>query len=130
MAAVGLSHRVAFRVDAGGVTLGGTPPRYRAGTRVVPWGDIERVVLWQQQLPYGRTMPWVGLVRRAGAPPLGGRGAQATGRAVAGVLTPPGVSADILAASRAVNGWTLDPGQLARAVGHFAPDVLVGGQPG
>jgi hypothetical protein len=31
-----VSRRVAFRVDAAGVTLGGMPPRYRSGTRFVP----------------------------------------------------------------------------------------------
>jgi len=58
------TRRVAFRVDASGVTLGGTPPRYRSGTRVVPWADIRQVVLWEQPMPYGRSMPHVGLVRR------------------------------------------------------------------
>src|SRR6266851_10133880 len=45
------THRVAFRVDASGVTLGGMPPRYRAQTRLIPWADIEKIILWKQQLP-------------------------------------------------------------------------------
>ena len=32
----GLSGRIALRVDAAGVTMGGTPLRYRATTRFVP----------------------------------------------------------------------------------------------
>jgi hypothetical protein len=35
-------------VDASGIILGGTPPRYRSGTRFVPWADIKKIVLWQQ----------------------------------------------------------------------------------
>lgn len=120
----GLSRQVAFRVDAQGVTLGGVPPRYRSGTRVVPWPEIERIVLWRQRLPRGRSLLYVGLVRPQGAPPLTGRASRATGRAVATALTP-GISADLLAASRAVNGWQLDTGRLVTAAGHFAPGVPV-----
>lgn len=124
MLGVGLSRQVAFRVGPEGVTLGGVPPRYQSGTRVVPWTDIERVVLWRQGLPRGRSMLYVGLVRCVGAPPLAGRTARAAGRAVAATLTP-GISAETLGASRAVNGWRLDPGRLVAAVGHFAPGVPV-----
>jgi hypothetical protein len=45
------------------------------------------------------------------------------GRMVASVA--PGISADIVLASRAINGWSLDTGRLAAAVGHFAPRVQV-----
>jgi len=126
MLTAGLSRRVALRVDGRGVTLGGIPPRYRSGTRFVPWADIEQVVLWRQSLPYGRSMPYVGLRRRPGAPPLGGKKAQLAGRAVASTLTR-GISAGTLSASRAVNGWRLDPARLARAVNYFAPGISVEG---
>jgi hypothetical protein len=126
MLITGLSRRVALRVDARGVTLGGIPPRYRSGTRFVPWADIEQVVLWRQSLPYGRSMPYVGLRRRPGAPPLGGKKTQLAGRAVAATLTR-GISADTLGVSRAVNGWRLDPDRLARAVNYFAPGVRIEG---
>ena len=126
MLVTGLSRRVAFRVDGRGVTLGGIPPRYRAGTRFVPWADIEQVVLWRQPMPYGRSMAYVGLRRRPGAPPLGGRKTQLAGRAVAATLTR-GIPADTLSASRAVNGWRLAPEKLAAAVRHFGPGVLVEG---
>jgi hypothetical protein len=117
------TRRVAFRVDASGVTLGGTPPRYRSGTRMVPWADIRKVVLWEQPMPYGRSMRYVGLVRRKGAPPLAGRRGQRLGRATARALVPDHVSGDTLLASRAVNSWRLDTGRLAAAVEHFAPHV-------
>jgi hypothetical protein len=119
------TRRVAFRVDASGVTLGGTPPRYRSGTRVVPWADIKQVVLWEQPLPYGRSMRHVGLVRRKGAPPLAGRRGQRLGRATARALVPDHVSGDTLLASRAVNSWRLDADRLIAAVKHFAPGVKI-----
>jgi len=106
MLGVAASHRVAIRVDASGVTLGGVPPRYRSGTRFVPWADIEKVVLWQQKLPRGGSMRYVGLVRRAGAPPLTGRRAQFVGRVMAPAVAR-GISGDTLMASRAINGWSL-----------------------
>lgn len=116
--------RVAFRVDSAGVTLGGIPPRYRSGTRFVPWAEIERILLWKQRLPpYGVTMRYVGVARRADAPPLAGPRAQAVARVTARALTP--VSSDTLMASRAVNGWRLDEDRLAAAVRHFAPGVPI-----
>jgi len=118
------SRRVAFGVDAEGITLGGTPPRYRSGTRFVPWADIERIVLWTQRLPpYGTTMRYVGVARRPDAPPLGGPRTRAVARVTARALTP--VPGDILLASRAVNGWRLDVDRLAAAVQHFAPGVPI-----
>jgi hypothetical protein len=63
-------YRVALRVDARGVTLGGSPPHYRATTAVVPWTDIVSVMLWRQVLPTGALMPYLGLERRPGAAAL------------------------------------------------------------
>lgn len=124
MLGVAATRQVAFRVDASGVTLGGMPPRYRSGTRFCPWADIERVVLWRQRLPHGASMRYVGLVRRADAPPLAGRRAALAGRVAARALTP-GISGDTLMASRAINGWRLDEARLASAVGHFAPGAVI-----
>lgn len=123
--AVICTRRVAFRVDASGVTLGGTPLRYRSGTRMVPWHDIRKIVLWEQQLPYGNSMRYVGLERRKGAPPLAGRRSQRLSRSAARTLVPDHVSGDTLLASRAVNSWRLDTDRLAAAVAHFAPQVRV-----
>jgi hypothetical protein len=33
------TRRVALRVDASGITLGGSPGRYRSATRLIPWAD-------------------------------------------------------------------------------------------
>src|ERR1700722_11800496 len=65
--------RVALRVDARGITLGGSPGRYRSTTRLIPWADVREVVLWRQPMPYGRSMRYVAVTRRKGAPPLAGR---------------------------------------------------------
>ena len=118
------TRRVALRVDAGGVTLGGSPGRYRSTTCLIPWADIREVVLWRQPMPYGRSMRYVGVARRKGARPLAGRRGQRAGKMTARTLTP-GVSGDTLLASRAVNLWRLDAHRMAASVAHFAPGVRV-----
>lgn len=94
-----LHRRVALRVDAAGVTLGGSPLRYRVRTTVVPWPDIVAVVLWQWILPSGALVPQLGVRRRQDETPQ---------------LT-----------TRAVSGFRLDRRALARAVAEYAPHVLV-----
>jgi hypothetical protein len=118
------TRRVALRVDASGVTLGGSPGRYRSTTCLIPWADVREVVLWRQPMPYGRSVRYVGVARRKGARPLTGRRGQRAGEVTARALTP-GVSGDTLLASRAVNLWRLDTRRMAAAVAHFAPGVRV-----
>jgi hypothetical protein len=118
-----LRRRIALRVDAAGVTLGGSPLRYRATTAVVPWADIVTVVLWRQVLAAGPLMPHLGLQRRPGAAPLAVPAGR-PGPAAAGGLVPD-IPTDVLAASRAVDGWRLNRRGLARAVTGFAPGVWV-----
>lgn len=118
------TRRVAFRADASGVTLGGSPARYQSTTRLVPWADIRQIVLWRQQLPYGRSMLYVGLEHRKGTHPPGGRRGRRASQAAARALAP-NVSGDTLMASRAVNMWRLDAHRLAAAVTHFAPGIRV-----
>ncbi|MDX2702746.1 hypothetical protein PV350_07760 [Streptomyces sp. PA03-6a] len=121
IAANSLTRKVALRVDATGVLLGGTPLRHRATTVHVPWEDVTAVVLWKQPVPHGHRLPWIGVTRREGAPPLPGAGQGALARAAAGALAP--VPFDLLMASRQVNGWRLDRRRLAAALEHFAPGV-------
>jgi hypothetical protein len=118
------TRRVALRVDASGVTLGGSPGRYGATTVLIPWADIREIVLWRQPMPYGRSVRYVGVARRKGTRPLAGRRGQRAAKATARALTP-GVSGDTLLASRAVNLWHLDTQRMAAAVAHFAPGVRV-----
>jgi hypothetical protein len=117
------SRRVALRIDASGITLGGSPGRYRSTTRLIPWADIRKVVLWRQPMPYGRSMRYVAVARRNGAPPLAGRRGRRAAKATARTLAP--VSGDTLLASRAANLWRLDTDRMSAAVAHFAPGVRV-----
>jgi hypothetical protein len=117
------TRRVALRVDARGITLGGSPGRYRSTTRLIPWAEVREVVLWRQPMPYGRSMRYVAVARHSGAPPLAGRRGRRAGRVAARALTP--VSGDMLLASRAANLWRLDTDRMTAAVAHFAPGVRV-----
>ncbi|MGQ5259885.1 hypothetical protein ACTWLT_03915 [Micromonospora sp. ZYX-F-536] len=118
-----LGRRVALRVDAAGVTLGQTPPWPSSHTAVTPWSDIEAVVLWTQQAG-GTTVPYVGLQRRPGLPPLPGsarsRGLRRMNQALVAHV-PPAVLAD----SRPATFWRLHRPSLEAAVRHFAPAVEI-----
>jgi hypothetical protein len=117
------SRRVAVRVDARGVTLGGSPLRYRSTTLLVPWADITNVLLWQHLLPAGTLVPRLGLECRPAAAATQSA-ARRHGPTATGGLTPD-LPADVIAASRPVSGWRLDRRGLASAVARFAPDVRV-----
>ncbi|MFE7776604.1 hypothetical protein ACFU5O_22505 [Streptomyces sp. NPDC057445] len=122
MTYIAMSRKVALRIDETGVLLGGTPVRYRTTTAHVPWQDITAVVHWRQPRP--ADIPWVGVVRRPGAAPLTGPGQGRRARATMQILVPH-LPADVVLASRAVNGWRLDRARLAAAVAHFAPGTPV-----
>ncbi|WP_435612586.1 hypothetical protein [Streptomyces sp. bgisy159] len=122
LAYIGLSRKVAFRVDETGVLLGGNPARYRATTAHVPWSDITGVVLWRQAAG-GASVPYVGVTRREGAPPLPGDGLKAHAALRHLVPVPP----EVATASRAVVGWHLDQERLLAALARFAPDIPVHG---
>lgn len=115
--------RVALRADPAGLTLGGSRWRHRAATAFVPWADVVAVVLWHKVLPDGTLMPYVGVQRRVGAPPLAAPTGHRGGAAAGGLV--PDLPADVLTSSRAVAGWRLDRRALARAVAAFAPGVWV-----
>ncbi|MBB5480964.1 hypothetical protein [Micromonospora parathelypteridis] len=118
-----LGRRVALRVDAAGVTLGHPPPWPSSRTAVVPWSDIEAVVLWTQRAG-GTTVPYVGLLRRPGLPPLPGsarsRGVQRMNQGVVRHVPP-----SVLADSRPATFWSLHRASLDAAVRHFAPAVEI-----
>ncbi|MFC3499525.1 hypothetical protein ACFOOK_00730 [Micromonospora krabiensis] len=118
-----LSRRVALRVDAAGITLGQVPPWPSSHTAVVPWADIEAVVLWTQQVGLS-TIPYVGVQRRPGLAPLPGsarsRGLRRINQAVVPYV-PPAVLAD----SRPATFWRLHRPSLEATVRHFAPAVPV-----
>jgi len=129
MAAV-LTRRVAFRADAAGLTLGGSPFRYAATTRVFPWPDVDAVVVWRRDIRFGffggirsprLRLRYVGVQRRPGTAPPAGRVANVPALAFApGAVAPPGVT---VGTARVVSAWRLDSGRLAAAVVAFAPHV-------
>ena len=118
-----LSRRVALRVDAAGVTLGQTPPWPSAHTAVVPWSDIEAVVLWRQQAGLN-SVRYVGLRRRPGLPPLPG---SARSRGLWRMNKPlvPHVPPAVIADSRPATFWRLHRPSVEAAVRHFAPAVEI-----
>ena len=119
----GLSGRIALRVDAAGVTMGGTPLRYRATTRFVPWADIEQIVIWQRRAPRGGPLLYLGLAGRADAPRPDRLAARAAARANAWAA--PAIPGGAYLAIRAVTGWHLDLARLAAATAQFAPAVRI-----
>ncbi|MFE2972678.1 hypothetical protein ACFXKC_55990 [Streptomyces sp. NPDC059340] len=124
MAVMALSRAVVLRVDEKGVLLGGMPPGNRATTTVVPWSEIEAIVLWRQRAPFTFRSLYVGVQRHPGLPPLpglaGSRFLRTANRCLVHV-----VPADVVMASRAMTLWNLDEDRLARAVAHFAPHVAM-----
>ncbi|HLV57305.1 MAG TPA: hypothetical protein VKY81_00275 [Natronosporangium sp.] len=116
--------RVAFRVDATGVTLGTAPPRSAKHIAFVPWSDVRRIVLWR--MPVNRTtVRYIGVDRMAGAPPLPGSARNAAWRKLNAAVAPGHVPEHVVADSRPITGWRLDEKRLARAVSHFAPHVEI-----
>ncbi|MEU7971260.1 hypothetical protein AB0B48_04390 [Micromonospora sp. NPDC049089] len=118
-----LSRRVALRIDAAGITLGQTPPWPSSHTAVVPWSDIEAVVLWTQQAG-PTTVPYVGLQRRPGLPPLPGS-ARSRGLRRMNQALVPHVPPAVLADSRPATLWRLHRPSIEAAVRHFAPAVEI-----
>jgi hypothetical protein len=117
------SRKIALRVDHAGLTLGGSPLRYKVTARFIPWSDIDRVVLWQRVVLWGK-LRYIGVQRRPGAAPLSPGG---TGRAdrpafYAGSYVPP-VPGLVAGAVRGLSAWRLDDNRLAAAIRACAPAV-------
>ena len=111
------THRVAFRADRDGVTLGSQPyPLARAMT--VPWSDLERIeVSWG----FAPSALSIGLTLRRDAPRPHGIPRPRTVRAVAykvrqwWLYSTPG---DV---SHLIQGWTLDRARLQTAITTYSP---------
>ena len=114
------SRKVALRVDASGITLGGNPLRYKATTRVIPWHEVQGVFLWQRAF----RIRYLGVERPDEAPPLSPGG---TGRAdrtlsfYAGPQVPPLALA--YGAIRGMAAFSVDDARLSEAITHYAPTV-------
>jgi hypothetical protein len=117
------SRRVAVAVTAEGITLGQLPPWPASHTAQVPWADIEALVLWRQGR-WWRSVRYVGLVRRAGAPPMAGSARSATLRRLNSVASG-GLPEGLVADSRPISFWRLDKRRFTAAVEHFRPGLSV-----
>lgn len=118
------SRKVALRVDADGITLGGNPLRYKATTRVVPWHEVEGVFLWRREPGNVR---YLGVERAADAPPLtpGGTGKADQIRLYLAPDPPVPALALKVGVTRGMQAFTVDDARLSDAVAHYAPDVSV-----
>lgn len=119
-----LSRRVALAVTAEGVTFGQIPPWPASHTASVLWSDIEALVLWRQGR-WPRSVRYIGVVRRAGAPPLPGSARNPALRRLNNAVVPAGLSEDLVADSRPISFWRLDKTRLTAAVDNFRPDVRI-----
>ena len=117
---------IAFRADAGGITLGTVPdnlPALRRPAVFVPWADVEQIVLYLARSgTRGRDaeVKYIAVQRREGALDLSLRREQVRGRVV---LATPSVTARRL--TRRISGWRLDREQLAAVSAVLAPGVPI-----
>jgi hypothetical protein len=102
--AVGLSRRVALRVDHQGIVLGGSAFRYEATTRRFAWPAVSAVVLWRMNVSHGAKLSCFSVV------PVGVDPAAVESLALAQLAHP-------------ISGWKLDPERLTTALRVFAPNV-------
>lgn len=121
-----LLRRVAIRVDATGVTLCSSPMFPRSTTRLYPWADLTKVMLWDVRLGgrIARRVTYVGVQRRPGAPELTGRFIGAGARSSAELMAP-GLPPGVAITGVSAGTWKLDRDHLASAVATFGPAVLV-----
>jgi hypothetical protein len=116
------SHRIAFRADPLGITLGAEPlswPGRDSSPVFIPWSDVERIVLYSgpgSRDPGARGRQCIGIQRRPGAPRLP-RGNEPARRCPV-----PGLAAG---ATRQVVAWRLDPARLTALTAAVAPGVPV-----
>jgi hypothetical protein len=125
MVAISLRRPIAVRVDEAGITLCASSLFPKSTTRLFPWEDVIRVIIWRGPFS-GRInrLEFVGAERRPGALPLTGkfigRRSQSAAR-----LEAPGIPPEAAVTRAATNGWVLDHGRLTAAVACFAPGVRV-----
>jgi len=119
-----LGRRVALAVTADGITLGFAPGWPASRTAFSPWSDIEAVVLWRQATGYA-SIRYIGVQRRAGAPPLPGSARNRMLRRINKALVPAHLPEALVADSRPVSFWRLDKARLTTAINHLAPHVQI-----
>jgi hypothetical protein len=124
-----VTRHVAIRADHAGLTLGGEPFHYQKTTWVIPWPDVEQIVIWHQPMTIGQgriqlklgTVLTVGLELRPNAALPPSR-YLAEKRDLAQLGAP---VSHIYGTTRATGGCRLDPKRLTVAIAACAPDVPV-----
>lgn len=116
--------KVALRIDANGITLGGSSfLRYKATTRVVPWHEVQRVLLWRR-VPGVR---YPGVERPVDAPPLSPGGAGQADRPAFYRAPNPQIPSPTLkvGTTRGMQAFSVDDARLSEAIAHYAPSVSI-----
>lgn len=115
------SRKVALRIDASGITLGGNPLRYQATTRVIPWNEVQGVFLWRRR-PGVR---YLGVERPPGAPPLSSGGTGKADRTAFYLAPNPQVPSPTLkvGTTRGMQAFSVDDARLSDAIARYAPIV-------
>lgn len=115
------SRKVALRIDANGITLGGIPLRYKATTRVIPWHEVQRVFLWRR----GPGVRYLGVERPYDAPPLSPGGTGKADKPALYLAPNPQVPSPTLKAgtTRGMQAFSVDDARLSDAIVHYAPSV-------
>ncbi|MCX4989928.1 MULTISPECIES: hypothetical protein [unclassified Streptomyces] len=134
LTAMSLSRKVALRIDAEGVTLGGSPlVRYEAGIVFVPWDEIVALVRWEQnirpggwkvpgQLSLRIKAPYLGIKRRRGLAPMpDSEKPWSTVNEIAAQVTAQQAPTGIAFTSRPVNAWRLKERELVAALEQYGP---------
>jgi len=118
------SRKVALRVDANGLTLGGNPLRYKATTRAIPWHEVQRVFLWRRG-PVG--VRYLSVERPADAAPLSLGGTGKADRPALYLAPDPQVPAPTLkvGTTRGMQAFSIDDARLADVIAHYAPSVSI-----
>ncbi|MFD0591168.1 hypothetical protein ACFQZ4_00015 [Catellatospora coxensis] len=124
MLVAAFSWKSALRVDATGISLGGSPPCRAATAAHVSWAEVQAVVVAPQP---AQNLPCIGVLRPPGVARLPGAPTGSAGKAAGRVrVRRPGAPGPrLLAAGRAVSGWRFDLDRLTTAVRHHAPGVAV-----
>jgi hypothetical protein len=117
---------VALRVDERGVGLGRPPfaPTRAPRLALVPWSDIESIVVFRQQVPKAGRMRYLGLRLHPGVAPPAGTPKRGSVRYWLN-RSWGDVRGETASVSRTVQFWELDTTLLRGAVGGFAPQVPV-----
>jgi len=120
---VPVSRKVALRVDASGLTLGGNPLRYKATTRVVPWREVQRVFLWER----GPGVRVLSVERPADAPPLSPGGTGTADRPPFYRAPDPQIPSPTLkvGTTRSMQAFSVDDARLSDAIAHYASSTRI-----